>query len=112
MAAPPPIMPPSRPSARKWRWNCPAMKPSLAPTKCSTSTIGRLVAMAPRVAKVTDSMVATSISTSTPMPIAMAVRAMVRNRSIQPRWSSRLTPDDLLGQQAAQQREVGGGARA
>ena len=34
------------------------MKPFLAPTKCSTSITGLLVAMAPRVANVTESMVA------------------------------------------------------
>ena len=34
------------------------MKPFLAPTKCSTSITGWLVAIAPRVAKVTESMVA------------------------------------------------------
>ena len=61
------------------------MKPSLAPMKCSTSTIGRLVAIAPRVAKVTDSMVAASIRISTPMPPITAVRAMARIRSIQAR---------------------------
>ncbi len=58
IASPPPITPPSSPSMRKWRWNWPAMKPLLAPMKCSTSTIGRLVAIAPRVAKITDSTVA------------------------------------------------------
>ena len=57
IATPPPMAPPLKPSSRKWRWNCPAMKPSVAPTKCSTSMIGRLVAMAPRVANITDSMV-------------------------------------------------------
>ena len=40
------------------------MKPLLAPMKCSTSTIGRLVAIAPRVAKITDSTVAASIRMS------------------------------------------------
>ena len=70
---------------RKWRWNWPAMKPLLAPMKCSTSTIGRLVAIAPRVAKITDSTVATSIRISSPMPPAIVVCAMVRMRSIQAR---------------------------
>ena len=51
--------------------------------KCSTSTIGRLVAIAPRVAKITDSTVAASMRASTPMPPAIVVRAMVRMRSIQ-----------------------------
>ena len=32
-------------------WNSRAMKSSLAPTKCSTSTLSRLPAIAPRVAK-------------------------------------------------------------
>ena len=56
----PPISPPRRPSRRKCRWNSPAMKLSLAPTKCSTSTISRLPAMAPRVAKTTARPVAAS----------------------------------------------------
>ena len=61
------------------------MKPLLAPMKCSTSTIGRLVAMAPRVAKLTDSMVAASIRMSKPTPATIAVCAMARIRSIQAR---------------------------
>ena len=61
------------------------MKPFLAPTKCNTSITGLLVAMAPRVANVTDSMVAAIIRISTPTPAATAVPAMVRMRSIQPR---------------------------
>ena len=61
------------------------MNPLLAPMKCSTSTIGRLVAIAPRVANVTDSTVAASISASTPMPPITELRAIDRMRSIQAR---------------------------
>ena len=43
------------PSRRKCRWKCPVMKLFRAPMKCSTSITGRLVAMAARVAKVTES---------------------------------------------------------
>lgn len=43
------------------------------------------VAIAPRVAKVTDNMVATNIRISTPMPAPTAVPAIARMRSIQPR---------------------------
>jgi len=50
--------------------------------------IGRLVAMAPRVAKVTDSTVTTSTSSRMAKPAAAAVPAMARMRSIQRRWSS------------------------
>src|SRR5580658_8780641 len=46
--------------------------------------------MAPRVAKVTDSMVTAMTRPSTASPHTTAVPAMVRIRSIQPRWSSRL----------------------
>jgi hypothetical protein len=59
--------------------------------KCSTSTIGRFIAMAPRVANITESTVAISISARMPTPPAIAVDAMVRMRSIQPRWSSTVT---------------------
>ena len=61
------------------------MKLSLAPMKCSTSITGRLVAMAPRVANVTDSMVATSTRISTPIPAATAACAIARMRSTKPR---------------------------
>ena len=63
----------------------PAMKPFLAPTKCSTSITGLLVAIAPRVAKVTDSMVAAITSSRIATPAATAVPAIARMRSIQPR---------------------------
>src|SRR5262245_11770151 len=68
------------------------MKERRAPTKCRTSTMGRLVAMAPRVANITDSTVAARTSASTPMPSATALLATPRIRSIQPRWSSSVAP--------------------
>ena len=83
------------------------MKPSVAPMKCSTSTIGRLAAIAPRVANATDSMVAATISSSTPMPPRIVVLAMARIRSIQVRWSSRLAPATRSVKQLAQLREIG-----
>ena len=49
-------------------WNSPAMKLFDAPMKCSTSTISRLDAMVPRVAKMIASTVATTISASTSRP--------------------------------------------
>src|SRR5262249_40632636 len=55
MALPPPINPPFSPNCRKCRWKCAAMKLSLAPMRCSTSITGRLVAIAARVAKATES---------------------------------------------------------
>ena len=61
------------------------MKPFFAPTKCSTSITDLLVAIAPRVAKVTDNIVAANIKIRMPMPHATAVPAIVRMRSIQPR---------------------------
>jgi len=61
------------------------MKPFLAPTKCRTSITGLLVAIAPRVAKVTDSIVAAITKIKIPTPAATADPAMVRMRSIQPR---------------------------
>ena len=68
------------------------MKPFFAPTKCSTSITDLLVAIAPRVAKVTDNMVAMNIKIRIPMLAPTAVPAIVRMRSIQPRWSSRTAP--------------------
>ena len=61
------------------------MKPFLAPTKCRTSITVLLVAIAPRVAKVTDKIVAANISSNTPIPTATTVPAIARIRSIQPR---------------------------
>src|SRR5216683_4606661 len=61
-ATPPPIKPPLSPSTRKWRRNCPAMKAFFAPMKCRTPTMGPLAAIAPRVANVTESTVASSAS--------------------------------------------------
>ena len=57
------------------------MKPSLAPTTCSTSMICRLVDIAPRVANITDIMAAASTSASTPSPTTTALRAIARMRS-------------------------------
>ena len=53
-------------------------KPIFAPTKCSTSITDLLVAIAPRVAKVTDSMVAMNIKIRILMLAPTAVLAMVR----------------------------------
>ena len=64
------------------------MKVASAPTKCSTSMMWPLPAMAPRVAKTTDSTVADSIRMSTPMPIVTVVCAIDTRRSTQVRWSS------------------------
>ena len=61
------------------------MKRASAPTKCSTSMMWPLPAMAPRVANTTDSTVADSISASTAMPMVTVVRAMVTSRSTQVR---------------------------
>ena len=61
------------------------MKPSLAPTKCSTSMIWRLADIAPRVANITDSIVAASTSPRIASPTATALRAIARMRSTQPR---------------------------
>jgi hypothetical protein len=55
-----------------------AIKPFLAPTKCSTSITVLLVAIAPRVAKVTERMVAAIIRIKMPTPAAIAVPAIVR----------------------------------
>src|SRR3954468_24014517 len=81
MAAMPPTAPPLRPTSRKWRWNSPAMNPALAPTTYRTSIICRLVDIAPRVANITDSIVAASTSASMLKPIATALRAIARMRS-------------------------------
>ncbi len=61
------------------------MKRSPAPTKCSTSTIGRLAAIAPRVANDTEMMVATMTSARMPMPAATVAPVIERIRSIQAR---------------------------
>ena len=58
----PPTMPPRKPIERNRPWNSPAMKLFEAPMKCSTSTISRLDAIVPRVAKMMASTVATTIS--------------------------------------------------
>ena len=84
-AEPPPTAPPCSPSTRKCPWNWPATKAFLAPMKCSTSMMWRLVAMAPRVAKETDRMVAASTSARMAMPPPIAVPAIARMRSTQPR---------------------------
>ncbi len=67
IAAPPPMAPPCRPSIKKWCWKWRAINPFFAPTKCSTSITDLLVAIAPRVAKVTDNMVAMNIKIRIPM---------------------------------------------
>src|SRR4029077_12639059 len=85
IAAAPPSAPPLRPSSRKWRWNSPAMKACLAPTTCSTAMICRLVDIAPRVANITDSMVAASTSARIASPTATALRAIARMRSMKAR---------------------------
>src|ERR1700761_1513053 len=66
------------------------MKRSPAPTKCSTSTIGRLAAIAPRVAKDTEIMVAMITSARMPRPANTVAPVIERIRSIQARWSSTL----------------------
>ena len=66
------------------------MKASSAPTRCRTSTLSRLPAMAPRVAKATASAAAVSTSSTTAMPDRMMVLAMVESRRSQSRWSSRI----------------------
>src|ERR1700761_7428666 len=66
------------------------MKRSPAPTKCRTSTIGRLAAIAPRVAKDTEMMVAMITSARMPRPANTVAPVIERIRSIQARWSSTL----------------------
>src|SRR5262245_55781328 len=66
------------------------MKVFLAPIRWSTSTTVRLVAIAPRVANVTESTVATRTSASTASPPRNAARPMERMCSTKLRWSSRL----------------------
>src|ERR1043165_4682196 len=55
------------------------MKPCRAPTTCSTSMICRLVDIAPRVANITDSMVAAITSARMHSPTSTALRAMARS---------------------------------
>ena len=87
-AAAPPASAPFMPVIRKCRRNSAAMKAASAPTKCSTSMMWPLPAIAPRVANTTESTVADSIRTSTAMPIVTMVRAIETRRSTQVRWSS------------------------
>ena len=85
MAASPPTAPPRRPSRMKRLWNSRAMKSSSAPTKCSTSTLSRLPAIAPRVAKATASAAAVSTSSTMTKPETMIVLAMADSRLTQSR---------------------------
>ena len=89
--SPPPIAPPLRPSSRKWRWKCPAMKLFLAPMKCSTSMtwpVGRHHAAGRERHRQHgrdhhQDQHADGRRTT-------IVRVMARMRSTNPRWSSRL----------------------
>ena len=83
------------------------MKPFLAPTKCSTSITVLLVAIAPRVAKVTDRMVAAIIRIRMPMPTAMA-RAGHRAHALDPA-AMIVEPGarHLVGQHASQRGKIG-----
>src|SRR6516165_10020243 len=66
------------------------MKPFLAPTKCNTSITGLLVAMAARVAKVTQSTVAAIISNRMPTPAATAVLVECRTRHLLGQYPAKL----------------------
>src|SRR5690606_2928065 len=90
IAARPPAAAPFMPVTRKWPRNSRAMKRASAPTKCRTSMMCPLPAMAPRVAKTTVSTVAASMSARTASPIVTVECAMATSRSTQVRWSSRL----------------------
>ncbi|MNL76239.1 hypothetical protein D3C87_2021690 [compost metagenome] len=61
------------------------MKASSAPTRCRTSTLSRLPAMAPRVAKATASAAAISTSRTIAAPDMMMVLAMVESLRTQRR---------------------------
>ena len=88
------------------------MKLFLAPMKCSTSMTGRLVAMAPRVAKVTDSTVAMQHQQRARRCRRPRRRAPWRACGRQAAMVVEARGRHLLGERLAQLREIGRGTGA